>query len=280
MKGVLIIAPLIMVVAVGVALRITGYLDGRDRDKLSWLLYWVILPSLLFRTTYLSASMEGQKNLIIVVYLSLLIVPLCAIALSFTVRHGDRRAHALSAMMSTRSNSIYLGMPVVSFALGDEGMAAVSVFLAILLPVYDVFSVLWGEALLSRKWAGWGIKAIVLKIVKNPLVISSILGFFASGAEFDMPAPLLDALKLIGDMASGLALIILGIGLEWSNSLEAFRLAWPDVVVKLLIHPAGILGLFSVWPASGVLLKTAVIISAMPTAVYSFIVAGGMGLDS
>jgi predicted permease len=277
MKGILIIAPLIMVIAVGMALRLTGFADSRDREKMGALLYWVILPSLLFRTTCLSRADAGQKNLFIATYASLIIVPAAALTLSSAVRSG-KKYHALSAMMSIRSNSVYLGMPVAAFALGEDGLKAVSIYLTILLPVYDVSSIIWGEAVLSGS-SKIDMRPALLKIAKNPLVASSLLGLFAAQMGIYIPKTVLDAFKLMGDAASGIALIMLGCGLKFSGVLGAFRRTWPDIAVKLMIHPAIVWMLFKIWPVPGLFVKTAVIVSAMPTAVYSFIVADKIGLD-
>jgi predicted permease len=266
-----------MVIAVGMALRLAGLADSRDREKMGSLLYWVLLPSLLFRTTYLSGTDAGQKNLLIATYASLIIVPAAAFALSSAVRSG-KKYHALSAMMSIRSNSVYLGMPVAAFALGEGGLNAVSAYLTILLPVYDISSIIWGETVLSGSYK-IDMRPALLKIAKNPLVVSSLLGLFAARTGIYIPETALGAFELMGGAASGIALIMLGCGLEFSGVMGAFRRTWPDMAVKLMIHPAIVWMLFKIWPVPDMLAKTAVIVSAMPAAVYSFIVAGKIGLD-
>jgi predicted permease len=94
-----------------------------------------------------------------------------------------------------------------------------------------------------------------------------------------IPKSALGAFKLMGDAASGIALIMLGCGLELSGVAGAFRRTWPDMAVKLIIHPAVVWALFKIWPAPEMFVRTAVIVSAMPAAVCSFIIAGKIGLD-
>jgi predicted permease len=87
------------------------------------------------------------------------------------------------------------------------------------------------------------------------------------------------SLKLVADMATGIALMSLGMGLEFSGLASAFRAAWHDALIKLVLHPAITWMFCIVWPVPEIFLRVAVIISAMPTAVNTFIVSRGMKLD-
>jgi predicted permease len=80
-------------------------------------------------------------------------------------------------------------------------------------------------------------------------------------------------------MATGIALISLGASLELPGLLPAIRHAWHDAFIKLIVHPAVTWGFMLLWPVPEILFQSAVIISAMPTAVNTFIIAGSMELD-
>jgi predicted permease len=182
-------------------------------------------------------------------------------------------------MASARANNVYLGMPAVILALGEPGVTASSLFLAMTLPIYNLVSILWGEIVISGEVSRKSARIIVVKALENPLVISSLLGLLAAQLEIPVPQFLLTSFKLIGDAATGIALVVLGMGIKLSGLISAFRRTASDVAIKLILHPAVVWGLLIIWPVEDVFLRTAVIISSMPTAVNTLIIASGMGLD-
>ena len=281
MKGFIIIAPLIVVIALGMLLKMCGFLRPADRDSYTRVLYWVALPALLFRTTYLNGGDIGsQKNVFLAVYASMFILPFVAVVLSCLFTHrGDRNRQALSAMASFRSNNVYLGLPAVTLALGEPGMAAASMFLAISLPGYNIISITWGEVVHSRELSLRALRTTAVKLLKNPLIVSCLFGLLCAQIRVPVPNTLLISLKLLADTTTGVALLLLGSSLELPNLIASFKRTWSEVLIKLVLHPAVVWALLLMWPVDRVMMQTAVIISAMPTAVNTFIVAAGMGLD-
>jgi predicted permease len=282
MKGILIVAPLVLVCLVGMALRASGFLKIQARDTLTRLLYWIVLPPLLFRTTYLAGKGDiPDKNLFIAAYGVMFAVPLIAVVISVFLTHkNDRVRQALATMASARANNVYLGFPACALALGNAGTEAAALFLAVTLPGYNLISIMWGEIILS---GGINIKTFhrrILSVIKNPMVFSCILGLSAAVLKIPVPETVLTSMKIISDMATGLALIALGMSIELSGILPAIKHAWHDALIKLVLHPAITwLFFYYIWPTPEIFFQTALIIASMPTAVNTFIVAGGMGLD-
>ncbi|MDR1651430.1 MAG: AEC family transporter [Synergistaceae bacterium] len=281
MKGLLIIAPLIFVIILGMAARAAGFFKLEDRDRLTRLLYWIALPALLFRTTYLAGGdMSGQKNVMLSGYTVMAGLPLIALLISKYLTHrGNLRRQALSAMASYRCNSMYLGLPACALALGDAGVNAASVYLAVIMPGYNLISIVWGEAVRSGGISRGTLRAAVSSSLKNPLVVSSLLGVAAAALKIPMPGTLMSSIKLLADMATGVALIALGMSLELPNLVPALKRVWHDAMIKLVLHPAAVWGFMLLWPVPEIFFRAAVILSSMPTAVNTFIIAGGMDLD-
>ncbi|MDR3281259.1 MAG: AEC family transporter [Synergistaceae bacterium] len=281
MKGIFIIAPLILVIILGMAVRAAGFFTDKDKDMLTRLLYWIVLPALLFRTTYLAGGdISGQKNLFFSAYAAMIGLPLAAFLIAKFITHrGNIGQQALSAMAAARSNNIYLGLPACALAMGDAGTHAASVCLALALPGYNLISITWGEAVYSGGITFKSLRGIALRVVKNPLIISSVLGICAAALKIPMPETLMSSIKLVADMATGVALLSLGMSLELSLLIPALKHAWHDALIKLALHPAITWIFLMLWPVHQDFFRAAVIIAAMPTALNTFIIAGGMGLD-
>ena len=182
-------------------------------------------------------------------------------------------------MSSVRANNVYLGLPAVIIAMGEKGAQVASIYLAVVLPGYNILSVVWGELLKSGTLNFRIIRNALLNLTKNPLIISSISGVICGILGLPIPESLMVSMKFVGDMATGLALITLGMSLELQNLPSALKRTWSDVLIKLIVHPAFAWLFLLIWPVEKPMFQAVVIICAMPTAVNTFMVAEAMGLD-
>jgi predicted permease len=158
-------------------------------------------------------------------------------------------------------------------------MEAASLYVALTVPGYQVASIVCGEAVMSGRITRGSLAHCAARVMKNPLVLSCLLGFFAALLGIPVPEFILTSMRLVADMATGLALIALGLSLEVSDFMPALRRTWHDALIKLFLHPALTWAFLLIWPAPDIFFKSAIILAAMPTAINTFIIAGGMGLD-
>ena len=280
LKGLFILVPLILVVALGALLQARGFFTAEDKDRLTRLLYWVALPAFLFRSMYMSgAGVLQEENLFLAVYASFLVVPALALLVAYIRHPGSQPMQALCTMMASRANNVYLGLPAVVLAMGPRGLDVAAVCVAVILPGYNVIPIIWGEALMHGGLSPRALKNACVRMAYNPLIVSCLLGLAAGLISLPVPESLLHSLKFLGDMAAGIALLSLGMSLDFSHLPAAFKRTWPDVLIKLVAHPGVLWLFFLLWPVPETMLQAAVILCAMPSAVNSFILAKGMGMD-
>lgn len=285
MFGFFLVLPLVIIIITGNQLRARGFYSAEDISALMKTLYWVVLPPLLFRTTYLAGrDVIGQPNLFYASSLCYLLTVAVAYAGSRLFAHkGDTRRTAVSVFSSFRSNNVYLGFPVVHLAMGEEGLALASVYLAVTIVGFQLISIAAGEIVLSGKMSLKSAGNMAKKLALNPLIISCVLGVSAAVMEIPIHFVIDEALKLMSGAATSVALLALGGSLDLSRMgrvLKMLKITWFDSAVKLLINPAIMYLLLLAFPISPGLFKVTVMLSSMPAAVNCFILAKGMGMDS
>ncbi|MCF0150134.1 MAG: AEC family transporter [Firmicutes bacterium] len=165
---------------------------------------------------------------------------------------------------------------VSTFVSGDIGMTAV--LTAIITPLVNTCSTVIFEKYSDKSSSGW---QKLIKILKNPLVLSSILGVAANLLRLPIPTVIISGVvKKLAAMATPAALLSLGATFDFSRlSLYKKQLAIISVG-KLLVQPAVIVALAVLLGIRGADLIAIVIFSGSPTAVNSYSTAVSMGGNS
>ena len=286
MFGFVLVLPLMLIIITGNLLRSRGFYNEKDINTLTKTLYWVILPTLLVRTTFISGrEVFVQINFLIGLTLCYIItVAIAAAGAVFLYHKGNRGRIAVSVFSSIRANNIYLGFPVIMLAMGETGLGTASIYIAVCTIPFQIISIMSGEVALSGKLSLSGLNAIFKRLILNPLLISCVLGvgLALTGLEA-LPLVFDETLKLMGGAATAIALLALGGTLDLSRASRISNMiknTWQDCLIKLLIHPLLMWSVLSALSISGPLLKIAVMLSSMPSAVNCFIMAKEMKMDA
>lgn len=189
---------------------------------------------------------------------------------------GDSAIHAMCA---TFSNVGYMGIPLCRIAFGDASLVPGVITMVITACPQFAVAVMMLEA--GRPGgtggrAGWRVigRRVGLALVRNPLLISPVLGLGVAMAGLPPPTALDRFLLLLGGAATPCALVATGLMLVQTAGRFRFRLVTGLVLVKLLVKPAIAwliaFHLVSMPPAWA---ETAVIMAALPTGAGAFILA-------
>ena len=286
MFGFVLVLPLMLIIITGNLLRSRGFYSERDIKTLTKTLYWVILPPLLFRTTFISGR-EVLVQLDLLTGLALAYIITIAVAAAgavFIYHKGNRERIAVSVFSSIRANNIYLGFPVIMLAMGEAGLRDASIYIAVSTVVFQIFSIMSGEVALYGKLDLSGILEMLKRLVINPLIISCVLGIgLAVAGLSSLPQVIDETMKLMGGAATAIALLALGGTLDLSRISSIYNMikaTWQDCLIKLIIHPLILWSLLLALSVPEPLLKVTVMLSSMPSAVNCFIMAKEMKMDS
>lgn len=285
MFGFVLVLPLMIIIAAGNILRSRGFYSSSDISVLTKTLYWVILPVLLFRTTFISGrEVLSQPNLLLAVNVCYIITIMLAwVCAALFFHRGNSKRIAVSVLSSIRANNIYLGFPVVQLAMGEAGLHEASVYIAVSTISFQLLSLMSAEVALSKKLSISGLIEVIKKLAVNPLVISCGGGILIALTGLkELPLVLDEAMRLIGEAATAVALLALGGTLnipDIKGVIRILRSTWCDCLVKLLVHPLLMWGLLIILPVPKPLLQATVMLSSMPAAVNCFILAKEIDMD-
>ena len=284
MFGFLLVMPRVIIIAMGNILKRRGFYSAADIAALSKTLYWVILPLLFFRTSYISGTeLLTQPNLLISVNICYLTTIIISWGFGvFFVHKGNIKRIAVSVLSGFRSNNIYLGFPVIQLAMGEAGLHLASVYVAVSTIFFQVLSIGAGEIALNGRITLRSFGSMGKLLVKNPLVVSCVLGVSAALVHIPIHFVLDETMKLVSGAATAVALLALGGTLDiprMGRVFEIIRRTWFDIIIKLAVNPLIMWGALLLFPVDADLLRVTVMLSSMPCAVNCFIIAKGMGMD-
>jgi predicted permease len=275
-----IVLPIFLVIGLGLALRRLGLLGEAMNAGLSRLVFYVAAPALLLRSTAQGHFDWGARlpALGTVVGLTALVA---AASYAAVARAAPARRGVL-AQGCFRSNTVFIGLPLVLSAYGDAAPGPASVLIAIMVVVENLFSVVVLTLPHRQRHpldpALWGRTA--LRIAWNPLILACAAGILYSLAGAPLPASLDRSLALLGSPAAPFGLLCVGAGLEFGRLRPALRAtAWVSLV-RLVLHPALVYLALHRLGLRGVELGVPVLVMACPTAVVSYIMAREMEGDA
>ncbi len=118
----------------------------------------------------------------------------------------DNRKRSSMIQGIFRNNSLMLGIPIIIALSGPENVGLITMVVAIIVPLYNALGVVVMEV-----FGGQRIKpgAVLLSIVKNPLVIGSVLGTLAMITGLKLPYIIEKPIAYISKTAEPLTLIVL-----------------------------------------------------------------------
>lgn len=280
MNEISIIAPIAAIIALGWCLTTFGIIRQETFRENNKILYWFSIPALLIRlTAKANLTAPGNMNLLLATHIGYLIMPVLAWAAGKIAGEGKNHL-AISALVSMRSNQVFMGIPAVSIAIGAKGLESLSLYLAISLVGYHMVSVASSQIVLSGGISFRSLWNSAKKLTTNPMVLACFAGItFSAAGIHEFPRAVDITLKVLGDIGTGMALLAVGAGLRLRSLPSVLRITWRDAFIKLVIHPTLAWLLFLVWPVEHTMFQAVVFVSAMPVAVNSLVVAQGMGMD-
>lgn len=271
------VLPMCLVMALGYGTRRLGWIRREEISAINKIAFRIFLPCLLYYNVYCS-DLSGSFDPLLMAYAVGGVLLTFGLSIGYTLlteKLPERRGVMIQGMF--RSNYVIMGIPVATALLGADQLGTVSILIAVVVPLFNMLSVVVLEVFRGQKPKPLHILG---QIAKNPLVIGSVLGILTLAAGIRLPHILEQTIQNISAIASPLQLFLLGAFFQFSG-LKTYRRELVTVsAAKLIVAPGLFLGLGALLGFRGVAFVSLIGVFASPTAVNSFTMAQQMGGDA
>jgi len=238
MDFIVSIIPILLLIGLGFLSRKIEIIKPNDERVFSAYVYHFALPSLfLVNMAEKAFTVETIKFMfvgVIPVFVSISIIFLSHLMFKFS------KNHYYLLILSTIFGSLsFFGIPFIMFAFPAQGEQLATLSSASISPVSVTLSITVLELYkLEKSSIAEGLKIVVKKLSKNPLIISILSGILLSLIGVKIPAPISSFLHMLGGTTSTVAIFMLGVflyGKKYTNKVKAFKLSLLRIVFLPLI---------------------------------------------
>lgn len=279
MPVLLSIAPIFLLIVLGYLLRRNGIPNAEFWNLNDKLVYWVLMPALLFHKTStieLSFGLVGSYSVVIIGgFVGALVFGFWSTKLM-----GVPGYSASSVIQGAARHNAFIALSVAGSLFGSAGLSLGALAMALLIPVTNLAIVPMMVVLNMKDGRGKVLPMVLRDLGRNPLIVSVLAGvaFNISGAD-EIPV-LHDTTGLLGNAALPIVLMCVGANLR----LRAMRASAVPLALsicgKFVIFPLITVVLAKIMGLSELETLVALLFSASPTAAASYTLARQMGGDA
>ncbi len=269
-----VVFPLICLLGLGYTMALLKMHKQDFFSQVNALCFEIFLPTLLFINIYQSDfNLARSLNLVAYAVASVLVlVTILVYVIPFFVK--ERKDCGVVIQGIFRSNIVLFGVPVANSLYGAEGVSTLSILIAFVIPLYNVFAVLILQVYSNQRP---NIGGVVKLMGKNPLIIASLLGFIFAGFEIKLPNMIESTLHSLANIVTPLALIALGGTFRIREMQKYMKSLTVSVLGKLVFVPMLFLSLSLLFPFTPIEFAALMAVYISPTALASFTMAQNMG---
>jgi malonate transporter and related proteins len=280
-QSFLALLPVFIVILVGFGLRQSGLIEVDHWAALDHLCYYVLFPAIIFKEIA-SADFSGIPVWSMALAMMLGISTMFVFLLMF-----QRQLIKLLKLNGAQFSSLFQGatrwhtfiaLAIIPIYFGKSALALGGLSAAAMTPLLNIVNV----AVISVHGSGakMEFRRIIMPILKNPFVISSLGGVTWKLLHFPLPVMGVQVLDMIGKGALGLALLAVGAGLRVDEALSTKGPVLLATVLKLLVMPLFMTLWLKVLGVSGEAAAVAILCGAVPTGSGAYVLAKQMGGDA
>lgn len=268
--------PISLPVIGGILLKRFRNLDSKPIATMS---LYVLTPAIVFNTLlHADISLNDIGTTISFSLLSLVLLWAIAIGMSRILKLNKEEQAGLT-LISTFTNCVNYGLPLVLLAFGQLGLDKASVYVIGQMIIVNTVGVFFAaRSQFSVKQAG-------LAIFRLPAIYATLIAVILRVTDIALPTALDSGFVMLAAAYSPVALVVLGTQMISVGSTSATvtanqttqssnRAFWAGLSIRMLVAPLLSWLLLTWLQVEGILFSVLLILTSMPTAVNAVILAG------
>ena len=270
--------PFFAIIGLGYGSGRAGFFSEEATAHLTRFVFYFALSAMLFGfAANLSLGEVFSWDFVWAYLLGTGVVYLLAIVVA-RLRRRNLAEATVEAQCAVIGNTGFLGIPMFLSMLGPAAVGPLMLVLSIDLIVFSSLIVILITGSRDGRMSLGILRTVGTGLVKNPMIVSIVLGLAWGRLGLGIPAPMNQFLTVLGAAATPCALFAIGASLA-SKSAERIEVAAWLSFAKLVLHPAavaiGALLLFDVPPFEAGMM---IVAAALPVAGNVYILAQHFGV--
>ena len=276
------VVPIFIVVVLGWVIKKTRFLDQAFFSGADKFVFNFALPAMLFIDfARMDSIPEFDFGFVLFVCCAVVIVfvVLC-LTVPVVVKDNAKRGAFIQGVY--RANFAILGSSILKNMFGDDAVPHLALIMPVAVIMFNVLAVVVLSMFApadKKESPGVLAKNILINILKNPLIISLVLGVIVMLIPFRIPELIEKPVSYFSDATLALALVSLGANIDLEKLKKTLKMSIFASALKTVAVPAAVVSVAVLMGFRGVQLGTIFIVFGSPTAVSSYIMAKNMGSD-
>ncbi|MCD0504044.1 AEC family transporter [Bordetella petrii] len=270
MSVALLVLPDFLLVALGWLLR---HKLGFNREFFAGterMVYFVLFPAMLFQAILRTPISAGSALMLLQATASVAIAGAALAWLGGRALRAQPLALASVSQCGYRFNT-YIGLALSATLGGAHGQTTMALLVGFAVPIVNFLAV-YG---LARH----GGNGLLRELLRNPLLMATLLGLAGNLAGLQLPGPVDTVLARLGGASLALGILCVGASLSWQGGRGHGPLVAWILALKLLLLPAVALAAAHVFGLPHAETRMLVLFAALPTASAAYVLAMRMGGD-
>lgn len=271
------IAPTFIVILLGSLLRKWNILTQELAGGFSKTVFFLLLPALIVKTL---ATMDKNTIFTMAILMAILFFYFVTILLAWFISlilkfPRDSRGYFMTG--ASFGNNAIIGYAFGAALFGNEGIGRAALLSAILMPISILVSGILLTPRDNKKTSTEALKDFSLSLIKNPVMISLVLGIGLWKSPFILSGSILDTLSILAEAALPVALLAVGGSLEFNmRAQDLLEIAWTSIL-KLLFMPLLALGAGLYLKLSPGMTGSLLLMAACPSSISYYVMGRNLG---
>jgi predicted permease len=278
----LLISPVFILIILGNLLRRIGVPELSFWHVSDKLIYWVLIPALLFHhVSQITLSSTMLANYAVVILSGLFVVTM----LSFITGKlfGYTPQIWTSVMQGAARHNAFIALAIAGSLFGNKGLALGAIFMVILIPIINIVIVSAMTSTLNQEVGNNSrpsIFDVLFELIKNPFILAITTGLVISFVDAERIIIIHETTGLLGSAALPIMLLSIGANIKIREISSAITPIIIANVLKLLVFPIVVFFVAKSMNLSLFETTIAVIFAAVPTAASSYSLAKQFGAET